>query len=109
MFATKLKQYGERVAREAAERARREGRQEGRQEGREEGLETVALRMLDQGRRRWTRFPSSPGCRKSRLRGCSERAAIGSEPRKASVSAGPRTCSAGARSRRYGPRPRSGA
>ncbi len=50
MFATKLKQYGERVAREAAERARREGRQEGRQEGREEGLETVALRMLDQGR-----------------------------------------------------------
>ena len=35
---------------EAAERARREGRQEGRQEGREEGLETVALRMLDQGR-----------------------------------------------------------
>jgi hypothetical protein len=54
MFATKLKQYGERVAREAAERARREGRregrQEGRQEGKEEGLETVALRMLDQGR-----------------------------------------------------------
>lgn len=41
MFGTRLKQYGERVAQEAAERARREGR--------EEGLELVALRMLDQG------------------------------------------------------------
>lgn len=46
MFGTKLKEYGERVAREAAERARREGREEGR----EEGVELVAVNMLEQGR-----------------------------------------------------------
>ncbi len=42
MFGTKLKQYGERIAK----RAREEGREEGRGVEREE----IALRMLDQGR-----------------------------------------------------------
>ena len=49
MFATKLKEYGERLKEEARKEALQEGRQEGRREGRQEERLETARAFKEQG------------------------------------------------------------